>query len=1150
MNNKVAVFGQRRAGVYLLSEIYNPDDVKSSVQNINKVIPAIGSLVVDDTVGNHNTIYVVYSVDAVTHRSTLVNASILDTTDGVSSTVAYGNEGYMLFYKDEPTPFYYKTKDHSLDKTKRYYIKDSSDNYILYTGESFANGIEYYELRLLYEVAVDSRISIFSSDATSFAVYKTAALNTIEAATPVVSQFYKDDDSNYVESILIPLEHLQVPMTDEIGETNIKTAYYPKVFYTADCPTQGDRYVFVAFNNNKAIAQVVLEGQPMMELAELNATHRSITKFDITANQYDTTTGTCYLVRGQNPEELIFYAWITYADGEINRLQLDHEQFFAYGLDEVDTNIVGSVYPITFKYFIPAFEQVNNSSGRNYDIGPTKRYITKTIDIKIYDSSLTGIAKISPIFTFKSADYGYQIIPLVYFANMEEPQISYYDYNVSQFNVNNLNSEQAISLQCWNEQADGVFENKYKIRFYSGPDNNGVWYTYRDYDSSQTIRFGDIPRPKLIQLSFIQTTDDVLDASKTYYTYDSENDVYNTYTGSIPPSNEPLYENVESKNYYKLYTMVDSTETDEKAWFLKTYYYNACPPVPYGQTTQVVPTHFQIRAVDPAKFMEQQNEISTIPVVTYGPISIDEYFNSSRRAFNTTINLDLRSENALQPPTAIVEFLLKESPYATEFKTIYGVGVDVIVNRLLDNIWRTVYVSLNGDDQSAVPNSPYFATVPAALAVNPERIIIQDGDYSSDVVFENVPSVIQDGNFRRITAAGTIHTGQGQAIPDRGSSSSPSNISLTVYGGTFNDHLCGSDYSTVSAIIRYGNIFVTIKDGRYHQETIIGPAYEGSTSSINHQLNGSIELTITGGIFDKPIICAGYAAANTATNRTHLIGNVRATLDVSNNGTIKLAGLVLGANGHGDVTGNTVLIITGNGLIQQTAYTGQGKGFMGGSAGDQYQVTGMGPDETSTGVSGTRSLQISAFTGTLEVRNIQFFQNIEITSNSKFNLPATEDLTHVYSWKISYGSEIRNSNFACDWTYHNLVLEYVPTNLSTDWVIISNSNLEAFENFDKTTVKINGISTEYKEDGYFVTTNTSGTKYKLAIVGVTMVLSKYVEPVEPDDPNPGGGDDPNPGGGDDPNPGGGDDPNPGGGDDDLMDYDYDSMGETSWDYLD
>ena len=81
MNNKVSVFGQRRAGVYLLSEIYNPDDVTSSVQNINKVVPAIGSLVVDDTVGNHNTLYVVYSVDPITHRSTLVNACILDTTD-------------------------------------------------------------------------------------------------------------------------------------------------------------------------------------------------------------------------------------------------------------------------------------------------------------------------------------------------------------------------------------------------------------------------------------------------------------------------------------------------------------------------------------------------------------------------------------------------------------------------------------------------------------------------------------------------------------------------------------------------------------------------------------------------------------------------------------------------------------------------------------------------------------------------------------------------------------------------------------------------------------------------------------------------------------------------------------------------------------
>ena len=41
MNDKVPVFGQRRAGVYLLSEIYNPDNVTSSVQNVGKVIRGI-----------------------------------------------------------------------------------------------------------------------------------------------------------------------------------------------------------------------------------------------------------------------------------------------------------------------------------------------------------------------------------------------------------------------------------------------------------------------------------------------------------------------------------------------------------------------------------------------------------------------------------------------------------------------------------------------------------------------------------------------------------------------------------------------------------------------------------------------------------------------------------------------------------------------------------------------------------------------------------------------------------------------------------------------------------------------------------------------------------------------------------------------------
>ena len=120
MNNKVPAFGQRRCGVYLLSEIYDPDDTSSSVQNINKVIPAIGSLVVDDTIGEHNTLYVVYSVDAVTHKCTLVSASIMESADMVGDT----RDLRMLFGDTNSVDLYYETEDTTRQAGVDYYVRN------------------------------------------------------------------------------------------------------------------------------------------------------------------------------------------------------------------------------------------------------------------------------------------------------------------------------------------------------------------------------------------------------------------------------------------------------------------------------------------------------------------------------------------------------------------------------------------------------------------------------------------------------------------------------------------------------------------------------------------------------------------------------------------------------------------------------------------------------------------------------------------------------------------------------------------------------------------------------------------------------------------------------------------------------------------
>ena len=448
MNNKVSVFGQRRAGVYLLSEIYNPDDVTSSVQNINKVVPAIGSLVVDDTVGNHNTLYVVYSVDPITHRSTLVNACILDTTDDSTINFSYGNNNYKLFFSETPIDVYFKTKDTTPQPSKLYYTRQVVNDkviYTLFTELTFSPNVTYYESVKCYEAAVDSRLAIYNNDAVSFTVFRSVAINATDGNNDVISWYYKlsyeedsdpdfryrktkdtapiegkayytrnevDDNITYipftgneflsdviyyeeayeiskngiVHNSKIPLDTYTDRTTTHSGEITAREAKCTRYFYTPFELVQGEKYLVVVNDaQNRTVAQVVLDGQPMCALQELNEKYRVITSFDVWTDY--SAKNIVYIPRFSSIDTLQFYFDITYNDGVVDQLPgIDNVRIFAYGLEDVDTfAAIDTEYEVLFKYFVPSIEQVglNETFERNYEIGPTKRYIYKRVYVRI-----------------------------------------------------------------------------------------------------------------------------------------------------------------------------------------------------------------------------------------------------------------------------------------------------------------------------------------------------------------------------------------------------------------------------------------------------------------------------------------------------------------------------------------------------------------------------------------------------------------------------------------------------------------------------------------------------------------------------------------------------------------------------------------------
>ena len=415
MNNKVSVFGQRRAGVYLLSEIYNPDDVTSSVQNINKIVPAIGSMVVDDTVGNHNTLYVVYSVDAITHRSTLVPAGILDTTDDANLNFSYGNNNYKLFYSEVlADPVYYKTQDTAWKAGKDYYTWNGAEQtYNLFMGNSFVSGTTYYEAVYCYEVAVDSRLAIYNNKAESFTVFRSTAIDSTTSNDDVISWFYKltDEESNaidpsainivgnYVYDSKIPLTEYKDTTITNSGVISSRKAKSTRYFYTPFELKKGEKYLLIVYDGqNRTVAQVVLEGQPMLALQELNEKYRVITAFDIwTADDASQEGRGVYIPRGRSTDALQFYFNITYSDGSVDQLPgVDNIRLFAYGLEDIDIYApAGTKFPILFKYFVPSVEQtgLDEDIPRNYQIGPTKRYIYKTVYAIIVTSVVDDTTK-------------------------------------------------------------------------------------------------------------------------------------------------------------------------------------------------------------------------------------------------------------------------------------------------------------------------------------------------------------------------------------------------------------------------------------------------------------------------------------------------------------------------------------------------------------------------------------------------------------------------------------------------------------------------------------------------------------------------------------------------------------------------------------
>jgi len=635
MNDKVAVFGQRRASVYLLSEIYNPDNIKSSVQNVGTVIPAVGSIVVDDSIGEHNRLYVVYSVDPTTYKSVLVPASLAELSDlSDDQVITYGNNIYMVYFRQVPM-----------------------------------NGKIYWEL------VVDNKISIFGDKASTFSIYRGNMVTESSGNEAVVSNAYIDVDAygnkHLIKSNACPMDHIVAPTTDTTGTPTLVNAAIPRTCYSEDEIKSGDHLIFAVYDeDNRMIAQIAMIAHDTLGLSILAGQQHPVESFTISANQLDAEDNYCYLYRGQSVDELHFYASVLYSNGDsVASAEIDNTKLFVYGIEDINTSIPGGVYKVTFKYFLDNHEV--SLEGKDYRVGDTGRFIVTEKMVKIISPIATKISKAALMLNYDGVNH-FRPATVLYYKDRSQPALCTDEgWLVTPFDSTGYTNAQIVKIKVDEYLTDGSdvatpYFKTYQVNLFNPSivhETNGVFYYFRDEPSTTGTYYGkntpSVPRPKI------------------YY----QQSLGGNATCVIPKTLFTTKEVFLSAFYYNACPpKLPKSETDDLYEL-------------------VVPTHFQIRKLDlenndisvlsPAPIAVENYMDNLSLTSAIGPVGDNNYFNTviveflnyNGTSYEYLFGVPVDVINAVMPPDPEPE----PEPEPPEDDPIVWMGK---INVNATNLWR------------------------------------------------------------------------------------------------------------------------------------------------------------------------------------------------------------------------------------------------------------------------------------------------------------------------------------------------------------------------------------------------------------------------------------------------------------------------------
>ena len=627
MNMRTVLFGERAAGVYLLTEIYDPDIDGADVSASGKIVPAVGSQIVDNTKGLHNQLYTVVAVDQTTYKATLTPSTyVVDSTAQVDRVLSYGNDIFMLYFSPATITI-------GKDKVT------------------------------VNRLIVDNKLSLFGNHA---ATYQLTITNS-DGEEYIISRWY--DATGVAKGSAIPML-----------ETGVEGVRKCDGCYTDTELNEGDVVTCRIYSAaGIMIAQIELIAKPAHFLHESISSANPIVGLEVVSNQM-LPDGTLYLYQGQNIEELAIFTKLHYSNGTIREIAVDNRKSFVYGLEEIRPDVVEMEYDLTVKYYLSNTD-VTSEEAYVYElttdttVQPDVVYYTRT--------ALDNTWQYSPVVTSVGAEIPknrYYVRTLVEFSDEigADGNVRFIARRTKVRIVSTPNTQiskisvlPVWSASGWTLSFAKYFENRqpnegidYPVEIVSGFAGNNYGVKQEVVIRTFETVFGI--KTERRQTVFLEVRDrnkpeSVTERKINWLIADTEDDV-NVYGDAEPPNLRPRikYEGDENGGNYSIPSNVFTASSHQSASevFLDNFYFRANPPKLGNEATPPTPTHFTVKTTTGRALMQNRRSVED---------------------FTGNLGLDVTIGNANQyvGGTLVIEFFrVDENTGVVE--TLYGVPVDVV----------------------------------------------------------------------------------------------------------------------------------------------------------------------------------------------------------------------------------------------------------------------------------------------------------------------------------------------------------------------------------------------------------------------------------------------------------------------------------------